>query len=483
MEIDKYASRYSEWKELYSWDSCKTNRKEYGKFLCSFLTNADDSLVVNMNGSWGTGKTELLRRLYVELAEQKHSVVYIDAWESDFSNDALAVVCCELLTQLDHVSDKRNSKAKKAIVSLKKGINTCLKFTHGVAVATGELTTATASEGASLALNSITEVNGGSVSESNMLLVDKVQQNQVERVQAMKEIKKQISFLAELMHEVFGLKKQIVVLVDELDRCRPSYAVEMLEVIKHFFETKGCVFLVATDTDALQHSISAIYGVNFKSEAYLKRFFDRKVALPDVSILDYLKCQNINFDKYVDGGIEFSSYHYDLTKHIETFSLLFAQHSMSLRDIDQALQKFFASLNYVVLTRNQRIIINAVVLMNGIVEDMINSDEFVNRKSIMTGELPRVFSGLDGVINFHLSLVMKRNTKVIYLGGGGRSTLTEPKLVLSIQCHDKFVNELGFVNNDRFFIGAMISAEQEESVKYWLWEDYRKMIELSGHIQ
>ncbi|MEL0615029.1 P-loop NTPase fold protein, partial [Marinomonas arenicola] len=47
--------------------------------------------------------------------------------------------------------------------------------------------------------------------------------------------------------------------VDELDRCRPSYAVEMLESIKHIFDIKGIVFVVATDSEQLQHGVKAIY--------------------------------------------------------------------------------------------------------------------------------------------------------------------------------------------------------------------------------
>jgi len=207
VDINKYASRYDYWKDTYNWDTCKTNHEEYGKFLCSFLTNTDDSLVVNMNGSWGTGKTELLRRLYIELAEQKHAVAYIDAWESDFSNDALAVVCSELLTQLDNIFDKRNAKAKKAFDSLKKSINTCLEFTQGVAIAVGEVATMSLARGGKMLLAAAPNIQTKSVSETNMLLVDQIQQGQIARITAMKDIKKQISFLAELMHDIYGLKK------------------------------------------------------------------------------------------------------------------------------------------------------------------------------------------------------------------------------------------------------------------------------------
>ncbi|TON39542.1 hypothetical protein CGH57_24100, partial [Vibrio parahaemolyticus] len=58
-------------------------------------------------------------------------------------------------------------------------------------------------------------------------------------------------------------RRKVFVLVDELDRCRPTYSIEMLETIKHFFSMENYVFVVATDTVALSHSIQAVYGSTF----------------------------------------------------------------------------------------------------------------------------------------------------------------------------------------------------------------------------
>lgn len=65
---------------------------------------------------------------------------------------------------------------------------------------------------------------------------------------------------------------KVFILIDELDRCRPSYAIEMLETIKHFFELKNYVFVVATDTEQLSHSVKAVYGDFFDGKEYLSRF-------------------------------------------------------------------------------------------------------------------------------------------------------------------------------------------------------------------
>ena len=71
----------------------------------------------------------------------------------------------------------------------------------------------------------------------------------------------------------------IFILIDELDRCRPDYAISLLEIVKHIFDIKNFVFIIATDTDQLQHSIKNVYGNDFSANDYLGRFFHRRFTL------------------------------------------------------------------------------------------------------------------------------------------------------------------------------------------------------------
>jgi hypothetical protein len=89
----------------------------------------------------------------------------------------------------------------------------------------------------------------------------------------------------------------LFVLVDELDRCRPNYAVAMLERIKHLFEIDDVVFILATDTSQLQHSVKALYGAEFESARYLLRFFDQTYRFDkDVSVLKFVRRQFSDID-------------------------------------------------------------------------------------------------------------------------------------------------------------------------------------------
>ncbi|EPE9323938.1 KAP family P-loop NTPase fold protein, partial [Enterobacter asburiae] len=80
----------------------------------------------------------------------------------------------------------------------------------------------------------------------------------------------------------------IFIIIDELDRCRPSFAINLLEIVKHIFNIPGVVFVIATDTEQLQHSIKVVYGNDFSASHYLSRFFDRRFLLPSPNLNNLL---------------------------------------------------------------------------------------------------------------------------------------------------------------------------------------------------
>ena len=74
--------------------------------------------------------------------------------------------------------------------------------------------------------------------------------------------------------------KPIVVIIDEIDRCRPTYAVELLEAAKHLFSVNHVVFVLGINREQLAHSICALYGSDFNADVYLRRFIDASIHLP-----------------------------------------------------------------------------------------------------------------------------------------------------------------------------------------------------------
>lgn len=84
-------------------------------------------------------------------------------------------------------------------------------------------------------------------------------------------------FFSELLKE---RGNRLVVFIDELDRCKPSYAVQVLERIKHYLCDDRITFIFSVNLEELQHTIKCYYGSTFDSCRYLDRFFDMRISLP-----------------------------------------------------------------------------------------------------------------------------------------------------------------------------------------------------------
>ena len=75
-----------------------------------------------------------------------------------------------------------------------------------------------------------------------------------------------------------GDGQPVFIFIDELDSRQPGYAVEVLEEIKHLFETPGYVFVLAMQKQHLTASISALYRMEFNAASYLDRFIDKVIT-------------------------------------------------------------------------------------------------------------------------------------------------------------------------------------------------------------
>lgn len=80
---------------------------------------------------------------------------------------------------------------------------------------------------------------------------------------------------------------RLVVFIDELDRCKPSYAVQLLERIKHYFSNDRITFVFSVNVEELQHTVRRYYGDGFDASRYLDRFFDYRMALPPANMTRY----------------------------------------------------------------------------------------------------------------------------------------------------------------------------------------------------
>ncbi|WP_346208842.1 KAP family P-loop NTPase fold protein [Aeromonas salmonicida] len=315
----------------------RLDRARYAEFLTNYLAaeGKQRNYVLNLNAEWGAGKTWFIKRWYMEL-KAHYPTVYIDAWQQDFSDDPLLTVISSIIDQL------RDATGNK--LDVPDGIKTKLL---GLLKVGGKLVLKSAIKKAGLEDGDFS-VEG----EDAEKLVDTLCSNHKERYESIQYLKQEIRQWVEAavsanLDQLDGqgrLDYPAFILIDELDRCRPSYAVEMLETIKHIFDIPGVVFVLATDTEQLQHAIKVIYGEGFHASAYLRRFFRRQFSLKEISKSSFIESYII-FDDTSCGHL------FPRFKKISELSLLLSviadAFNLKLRDIEQYIDKVMAAISNV----------------------------------------------------------------------------------------------------------------------------------------
>jgi hypothetical protein len=100
-------------------------------------------------------------------------------------------------------------------------------------------------------------------------------------MEAIGALKNSIEHLLDYLKEKTQYHLPLFIFIDELDRCRPDYAIRLLEGIKHLFDAKNVCFVVSTNMTQLSESVKAVYGSGFEAYRYLKRFFAFEYMLPE----------------------------------------------------------------------------------------------------------------------------------------------------------------------------------------------------------
>lgn len=148
----------------------------------------------------------------------------------------------------------------------------------------------------------------------------------------------------------------MVVIIDELDRCKPTFAIQTLEVVKHLFDVNNIVFLFAVDIQQLSHSISSVYGQGFDSVGYLCRFFDYIAKMPEPNISSYI-LNSVSSIETLKEMSDFSIYHGDTQKYFNDILQIFFQQiyeafDFSLRDLDTVIQSYKIMVNNFLFNHN-----------------------------------------------------------------------------------------------------------------------------------
>lgn len=231
---------------------------------------------LNITAEWGAGKTFFLKGLEYDLAKIGHPVVYFDAWKNDLSNDPIASFIAQissgLLDKLPETKIKTSLK-ESAWNLLKAGGKTFISA--GIKKATGFAI----EEFSEVFVDNLEGIDKDKIGEAASSQLTKIIDEHLKQPKAIDAFKKSILAIGNDVYANKTLKMPIYIIIDELDRCRPTYAVQLLESVKHIFETDGVYVIFGTNKEELVHTIKKVYGQNFNAEGYLRRFFDMEFRL------------------------------------------------------------------------------------------------------------------------------------------------------------------------------------------------------------
>ncbi len=269
---------------------CCTGRKTVGQSLNAIINSTDLGCTISLTGEWGTGKTTFLRMWRQDLIDQDFPTILLNAWRTEWAEDPLiAVISCVFSV----------CKKEQPDESIKR-INNILKKFVKHPLSTIEVLLRTIIDAKfGVDLSNISD----ELKNLSTWSFDGDVESFGDRESALEELKSSLEKLAWDVKQVDGRQKPLVFIIDELDRCKPDYAVRMLEVLKHFFDVKNIIFVCAIDKKHLEDSIKGYYGCEgLNATEYLRRFFDLEIELPTP---DYTKfCAHLydyyELDKFFD---------------------------------------------------------------------------------------------------------------------------------------------------------------------------------------
>lgn len=356
-------------------ESIKENKYNRTQDIIDFimaLEQIEGNMFISLDAKWGAGKTFYVRQIEqtlnyltrktkkidmeenIETAFSKSPLgsmeleytyfpVYYNAWLYDNHNDPLMSLILIISKMYEFYCDtKINNTLSEKIISLMDSFS----FSIGC-----------------FQIGSNSENVKEKFSDRDILSIVKTEEEIREKV---KEI-----FDNVIIENV----QKLVIFIDELDRCRPNFAIEMLERIKHYFDDDRIIFVASINREQIIHSISNYYGRNFDSTGYLDKFFDWNIYLPEL-------------DTRFDNRLNFTDEQYfieNITKELGIYYHLTYRERLRY---NQCIS--FAILsNYVGDYMSERLVLSAFVSIIAIlnIKDEINKRKFLQGDSSILDEL------------------------------------------------------------------------------------------------
>ena len=271
--------------------------EDFGKQLAEFVESLEGPSVISLDGPWGSGKTVFARQWAGLLRKRGSAVIYFDAFAADSGEDPLFDIASQLFAG---AKDKTDEGTRQAFVNKTVRVIKSLAPV-GVGVALESATAGLIGQGVVQAFASALSENrrpGKNADEQVSGAFQRRIKGALERKEAISDFRKALETLADAMKKEAlrnaeiadradnaeedkesSLPRPLVIIIDELDRCKPTYALSLLENIKHVLDADNVCFMLVTNAFQLEKVVESQYGVK-DATAYLEKFFQTTFLLP-----------------------------------------------------------------------------------------------------------------------------------------------------------------------------------------------------------
>ncbi|MHB1565156.1 MAG: KAP family P-loop NTPase fold protein [Acidiferrobacter sp.] len=258
-----------EGKSAFSGD--QLNRKVFAERLSDYVNRLKDGAVIAIDAPWGEGKTWFGHNWARLLEEHGHKVMFLDVFAHDYVDDPFLMLSAQILEAIKDNEALHKGLTDKA-VTVAKAL-TPLAATVAINVAARWVL------GSPDISKVVRDALAAGIDASEPGLGSAVKQ----RLTHFQDEKSTIDGFREML-SAYCLKagnegKPVVFFIDELDRCRPSFAVQVIERIKHFFEVPNLVFVLLINRSQLETAITGVYGA-IDSHRYLGKFLSLTFRFP-----------------------------------------------------------------------------------------------------------------------------------------------------------------------------------------------------------
>ena len=261
-----------------AWQGDLWDRRRLGEQLTNYVDRLQCGAVLALDARWGEGKTWFVRHWQKHLENEGHNVIYLDAFANDYLDDPFLVVTSEITNILS--KDKKTKGKVKKLIDLSASVGSALlpslpkvALTLGLHLIGAGFFNGVLQQGYENAKDEIDKLSD----EAS----DRIKESIQEKIAGHEAEKKTLSeFKKHLAETVVKLDKPLVFIIDELDRCRPDFAIRLIERIKHFFDIPKIVFVLVINKKQFVMGIKRFYGYDDdSSKLYLDKFIDFEVPL------------------------------------------------------------------------------------------------------------------------------------------------------------------------------------------------------------